>query len=247
MAGVLLHLAMGNPEKTDADHAAYNTSFKKAYTLGLLLPDMAKNGLIRDADEFGSFFEGCSGDDILTYDEYLAFQKNHHFNPSRQNPSQQDTTSPNLKDFMDAGYVDLQKAVWQGVLCHLMGDKAFYYESYCIDYERQRNDYAREGGAVDIWDAEKWRNSRTAKIYYEDYNLLNRCIEEQYGVLGRAGQILSTPLLDKIVSGFSVRFSDSSAEPVYMNWKNIRKCTDYFRRLKDDTITSEWSPDEVWK
>ena len=108
MAGVLLHLAMGNPEKTDPDHAAYSASFKKAYTLGLLLPDIAKSGFIRDEEDFDRVFEGCSRDNILTYEEYLAFRKNHHFNPSRQNPSQQDTTNPNLKDFMAAEYVDLQ-------------------------------------------------------------------------------------------------------------------------------------------
>ena len=136
MAGVLLHLAMGNPEKTDPDNAAYSASFKKAYTLGLLLPDIAKSGFIGSKEEFGRVFEGCSRDDILTYEEYLEFRKNHHFNPSRQNPSQQDTTNPNLKNFLDAGYVDLQTAVWQGVLCHLMGDKAFYFKSYCIDIER---------------------------------------------------------------------------------------------------------------
>ena len=42
MAGVLLHLAMGDPEKTDPMNTAYSASFKKAYTLGLLLPDIAK-------------------------------------------------------------------------------------------------------------------------------------------------------------------------------------------------------------
>ena len=93
MAGVLLHLAMGDPQKTDPDNTAYNTSFKKAYTLGLLLPDVAKRGFIR----------------------------------------------------------------------------------------------------------------------------LNRCIEDEYGVLARTRQILSASLLDKILSGFSVRFPESSAEPVYMN------------------------------
>ena len=206
MAGVLLHLAMGNPEKTDPENTNYNATFKKAYTLGLLLPDIAKSGFIRDEKDFGWVLEGCSRDDTLTYEEYLAFGKNHHFNPSRQDPSRQDTTNPNLKNYMDTGYVDLQKAVWQGVLCHLMGDKAFYYGSYCIDFERQQNDYTREVGAADAWDEEKWRNSKTAKVYYEDYNLLNRCIEEQYGVLGRARKILSAPLLDKIVSEFSVRF-----------------------------------------
>ena len=241
MAGVLLHLAMGNPEMTDPENTTYDSSFKKAYMLGLLLPDIAKSGFIRDAEDFDRVFEGCSKGDILNYEEYLVFQKNHHFNPSRQNPSQQDTTNPNLKEFMAAGYVDLQKAVWQGVLCHLMGDKAFYYKSYCIDFERQQDDYTREVGETDAWDDNKWRNSKTAKVYYEDYNLLNRCIEEQYGVLGRAGQILSDPLLARVLNAFSVQFSSSSAEPVYMNWKNIRKCTDYFRRHSSDAIISDWS------
>ena len=246
MAGVLLHLAMGNPEKTDPDNTNYNASFKKAYTLGLLLPDIAKSGFIRDEEDFDRVFEGCSRDDILTYEEYLEFRKNHHFNPSRQNPSQQDTTNPNLKNFLDAGYVDLQTAVWQGVLCHLMGDKAFYFKSYCIDIERQQNDYIIEVGEADAWDDEKWRNSKTAKVYYEDYNLLNRCIEEQYGVLSKAGQIFSEPLLAKILNGFSVQFSSRSAEPVYMNWGNIRKCTDYFRRQGSDVVRGDWSPEELW-
>lgn len=122
-----MHLAMGDPQKTDPDNTAYNTSFKKAYTLGLLLPDIAKRGFIR----------------------------------------------------------------------------------------------------------------------------LNRCIEDEYGVLARTRQILSASLLDKILSGFSVRFPESSAEPVYMNLENIRKCVGYFRRQKFDVITSGnsaggWRPEEVW-
>ena len=246
MAGVLLHLAMGDPQKTDPDNTAYNTSFKKAYTLGLLLPDIAKRGFIRDAEDFDRLFEGCAAVDILTYEEFRAFRKNHHFNPNRQNPLQQDTRNPNLKEFMNAGYVDLQKPVWQGALCHLMGDKAFYHESYCIDFERVWQDYTREVGAIEVWDEDKWSGSKTGKVYYDDYNRLNRCIEDEYGVLGRARQILSAPLLDKILSGFSVRFPESSAEPVYMNLENIRKCVGYFRRQRVDAVTSEWRPDEVW-
>ena len=112
-----MHLAMGDPQKTDPDNTAYNASFKKAYTLGLLLPDIAKRGFIR----------------------------------------------------------------------------------------------------------------------------LNRCIEDEYGVLARTRQILSAPLL----------FPESSAEPVYMNLENIRKCVGYFRRQKFDVITSGnsaggWRPEEVW-
>ena len=82
MAGVLLHLAMGDPQKTDPDNTAYNASFKKAYTLGLLLPDIAKRGFIRNAEDFDRLFEGCAAVDILTYEEFRAFRKNHHFNLS---------------------------------------------------------------------------------------------------------------------------------------------------------------------
>ena len=67
-----MHLAMGDPEKTDPMNTAYSASFKKAYTLGLLLPDIAKRDLIRDEKDFGRFFEGCSDDDIMTYEEYAA-------------------------------------------------------------------------------------------------------------------------------------------------------------------------------
>ena len=50
MAGVLLHLAMGDPEKMDPVNSAYSASYKKAYILGLLLPDIAKRGFI-DSEE----------------------------------------------------------------------------------------------------------------------------------------------------------------------------------------------------
>ena len=238
MAGVLVHLAMGDPEKTDPSHSAYSVSFKKAYTLGLLLPDLAKRGFFSEADDFGWLFEGCSPTDRLTYEEYLSFQKNNHFNPSRQNPARQDTRNPNLADFVKAGYVDLHKPVWQGVLCHLMGDKAFYHhKSCCVDFERLRKDYAREVGEIIQWEEKKWENSRTGKVYYNDYNLLNQCVEDQYGVLEKAEQIVSAPLLDKILTGFKVRFSDSSAEPVYMNWENIRNCIEHLRFI-NQTIFS---------
>ena len=230
MAGVLLHLAMGDPEKTDPENATYSASFKKAYTLGLLLPDIAKRGFIRNEEEFDRFFKGCSRDDILTYEEYLSFRKNNHFSPNGPKPSQQDTRNPDLEGFMDAGYVDLQKAVWQGVLCHLVGDQAFYNKYYCIDFERLWEDYTSEAGAIEVWDEDKWAGSRTGKVYYEDYNLLNRCIEEQYGVLDRASRILSAALLNEILSGFNVRFPNNDAEPVYMDLENIRKCVDYVRR-----------------
>lgn len=247
MVGVLLHLAMGDPEKMDPENPAYNASFRKAYTLGLLLPDIAKRGFIDNEEDFGRFFEGCARADILTYEEYQAFRKNNHFNPNRQNHSQQDTRNPNLTDFMNAEFVDLQKAVWQGVLCHLMGDKAFYYKSYCVSFERLWEDYTREVGAIGAWDENRWGNSETGKVYYNDYNLLNRCTEDQYGIMDRVRQILPAPLLNEILTDFNARFPENSSEPAYMSLLNIRKCIDYFRRPGADPITCGWSPMEVWE
>ena len=242
-----MHLAMGDPEKMSSENPAYNASFRRAYTLGLLLPDIAKRGFISNEEDFGRFFEGCSQADTLTYKEYQAFRKNNHFNPNRQNPSQQDTRNPNLTEFMKAEYVDLQKAVWQGVLCHLMGDKAFYHKSYCVNFEQLREDYTREVGAIEVWDENKWGNSETGKIYYNDYNLLNRCTEDQYGILDRVRQILPAPLFNEILTDFNVRFPEDSSEPVYMSLENISKCIDYFRKPGGDPITCGWSPVEVWE
>ena len=33
-----------------------------------------------------------------------------------------------LREFVNTKYVNLNKPIWKGVLCHLMGDKAFYYK-----------------------------------------------------------------------------------------------------------------------
>lgn len=229
-----MHLAMGDPEKMDPENPAYTASFKKAYTLGLLLPDIAKRGFIRDEEEFGRIFDGCFKADLLTYEEYLAFRKNNHFNPNRQNPAQQDTRNPNLADFLNAEFVDIHKAVWQGVLCHLMGDKVFYHKPYCVDFERLRADYVREAGAIETWDEDKWGSSETSKVYYNDYNLINQRIEDQYGVLERARDILTPALLSEILLDFRVRFPDVNAEPVYMNLENIRRCVAHIHSANRD-------------
>lgn len=230
MAGVLLHLAMGDPEKTDPENSAYTASFKKAYTLGLLLPDMAKRDFIRNDEDFIRLFQSCAAADLLTYEEYLLFRKNHHFNPSRQDPSRQDTRNPNLEDFLNTDYVDIRKPVWQGVFCHLMGDKLFYNQN-CVDFERLKADYAGEGGAPDKWDENMWGNSKTARAFYDEYNLLNRWVEEQYEVFSRAKKVLSELLLNDILDRFHVRFPDVGTEPVYMNVNNIKRCIAHCRSL----------------
>jgi len=115
------------------------------------------------------------------------------------------------------------------VLCHLKGDKVFYHEPYCVDFERLREDFLREVGEIDKWDEDRWASSRTSKVYYNDYNLINRRVEERYGVLERVRKILSAPLLGEILAGFGVRFPDDGAEPVYMNLENIRRCVELVR------------------
>ena len=231
MAGMLLHLAMGDPEKLDADHSEYSVSYHRAYALGLLLPDIAKQGLISGPDDFNRYFEGCSPADIPTWEEYLRFCRTHHFNPDPRNPAQQDTRDPKLDEFLRAGFVDLNKPVWQGVFCHLMGDKAFYYGAYCVDDARAMEDYRREVGEIEPWDPAKWRGSRTGRTYYEDYDVLNRCVEEEFGVLRRVSRYLSPALLEELLAAFHVAFSADRAEPLYMNLANIKKYLAFSRDL----------------
>ena len=231
MAGVLLHWAMGDPEKLDPENSEYSPSCKKAYALGLLLPDIAKQGLIGGEAEFNRFFEGCSASDIPTWGEYLRFCETHHFNPDPRDPSRQDTRNPDLAAFLRAGYTDLKKPVWQGAFCHLMGDKAFYYRSYCVDEARAMEDFRREVGAFEAWDAEKWRNSETGRLWYDDYNVLNTRVEAAYGVLERACRLLPASLLRELLAAFRVEFSSGRAEPKYMNLESIKRYIALSRQL----------------
>ena len=229
MAGVLLHWAMGDPEKLDPANPAYSASCKRAYALGLLLPDVAKLGLIGSPADFDRYFEGCG--EVLTYEAYLRFCGTHHFNPDPRNPSLQDTRNPNLSDFLHAGYTDLKNPVWQGVFCHLTGDKSFYFRSYCVDDTRAMEDYRQEVGELEPWDPARWRSSRTGRIYYEDYDVLNQRIEEEYGVLDKVSRLLSPGLLGELLAAFRVAFSADRAEPQYMNLENIKKVIAFSRDL----------------
>ena len=222
MAGVLLHLAMGDPRKLNHKSADYSPSFRKAYAIGLLLPDIAKQGFIDSAQKFNRVFDGCAPEEIPTYEEYLQFSKTHHFNPDLENPSQQDTRSPNLQAFLSAEFADLEKPVWQGAFCHLMGDRAFYYKSYCVDDARAMEDFAKEVGPLKSWDCAKWRNSKTGTVFYHDYDVLNQNVEDEYGVLEQVRHALSAPLLEELLRFFHVSFSSDRPEPVYMNLKYIK-------------------------
>lgn len=55
MAGALLHLAMEDLDKLDPNNSEYSYSYKKAYALGLLLPDIAKQGFIGNIEDFNRY------------------------------------------------------------------------------------------------------------------------------------------------------------------------------------------------
>ena len=73
MAGALLHLAMGDPRKWDPDSTEISASRRRAYALGLLLPDIAKQGFIRGPEDLSRYFQGCLAGDRPSYDVYLRF------------------------------------------------------------------------------------------------------------------------------------------------------------------------------
>ena len=237
MAGVLLHWAMGAEEKTDPENGEYSPSFQRAYLIGLLLPDLAKQGLIDSRETLARFFGGCRPEHVPTYEDYLSFCSTHHFNPDPRDPSQQDTRNPKLEAFLAAGYTDLRHPAWQGAFCHLMGDKAFYYGSFCVEDARAMADYRREVGELPGWDGQRWRASKTGRTYYQDYDVLNRRVEEEYGVLDRASRLLDPALLEELLTAFGVRFSDARPEPLYMNLENLKRYIACSRRLNRNLET----------
>ena len=214
MASALLHLAMGDLDKLDPDNIEYSSSYRKAYVLGILLPDIAKRKFIDNIEEFHRYFNGCLEDDILTYDEYIEFSEIHHFNPNRQ-----DTNNPNLRTFVETSYVDLRKPVWQGVLCHLMGDKAFYYKTYCADFQRAMQNYING----DKRNGKTWVNSETGRVWYEDYDILRKPVEEEYKITEKLEKIISIELTKELQEKFNIKYSVEKTETEYMNWNNIKK------------------------
>lgn len=207
MAGALIHLAMGNPQKIG--NPEHMTSKNRAYVIGLELPDIAKLDFIKTKEDFDRLFSDCDKDDICTYEEYVEYCKDPHFTGNKRW-----TDNPNLTKFFECSFVDIKKPLWQGVLCHLTGDKNFYYKDYCVNDSQIREDFKQEG----LRD-EKWRESQTAKrLYGQDgeYNLLNQSIEDEFNVL----RFLPPELREF----FGIGFSKSGRKPKYMNLDNIRKC-----------------------
>lgn len=207
MAGALIHLAMGNPQKME--NPEHMTSKNRAYVMGLLLPDIAKLDFIKTEEDYERFFLNCDIDDICTYEEYVKYSNDPHFTGNKRW-----TDKPNFAKFLGCSFIDLKKPIWQGALCHLTGDKNFYYKDYCVNDSQIREDFKQEG----LRD-EQWRESQTAQMLYGqdgDYNLLNQSIEDEFGVF----RFLSSELSKK----FGIGFSKSGRKPKYMNLDNIRKC-----------------------
>lgn len=207
MAGMLIHLAMGNRDKMgDPEHL---TSENRAYVIGLLLPDIAKLGLIKTKEDFDRFFSGCEEKDILSYEEYIEYCKDPHFTGDSKQ-----SRNPDLRAFVKLHLKDLKKPIWQGVFCHLVGDKAFYRNDSCINLSKIDDDFEKEGLSN-----KQWMESKTANYIYGkdgDYNLINQFIENEFHVL----KFLSPELIEKC----NVQFSDAEKEPKYMNINEIKKC-----------------------
>ncbi len=214
MAGALIHLAMGNPEKMG--NPEHLTSKNCAYVIGILLPDIAKSDFIKTKEDFDRLFLNCDKEDICTYEEYMEYCKEPHFTGNKRW-----TNNPNLTKFFECSFEDIKKPIWQGVLCHITGDKNFYYGDYCVNDSQIREDFKKEG-----LEDEQWRDSQTAQTLYGedgDYNLLNQSIEDEFDVL----RFLPPELREK----FGIGFSKSGKKPKYMNLENIRKCIYKTREL----------------
>lgn len=221
MAGALMHLAMGYPKKMGNPNNM--TSENYAYVIGLLLPDIAKLGLIKTKENFDKLFEKCDEKDILTYKEFMEYSKDPHFTGNIRY-----TANPNLRKYIESKYVNLRNPLWQGVFCHLIGDKMFYYQDYCINQSQIKEDFKSEK-----LNYEQFRNSKTANAIYGkdgDYDLLNRNIQEEFHVLEY--------LTPELIKNFQIRISESGQAPKYMNPANIRSCI-YRARLIARSVDDE--------
>lgn len=221
MAGALMYLAMGYPEKMGDPNNM--TSKNYAYIIGLLLPDIVKSGFIKTKEDFDKLFEKCDEKDILTYEQFIEYSKDPHFTDSIRY-----FDNPNLRRYIECKFVNLRNPLWQGVFCHLIGDKMFYDKDFCINQTKIKEDFKAEK-----LNYEQWRNSKTANAIYGkdgDYDLLNRNIQDQFHVLEYL-----TPELRK---NFQIRISESGQIPKYMNLAHIRSCI-YRARLIARSVDDE--------
>ena len=240
MAGALAHFAGSDPEVLDTSNNLYTSSYRKAYVIGLVLPDLAKDGIIKNEKDLEKFFEGCEESDIITQEEFELLKKTHHFNPMENHPELQDPANPNLEDLLSAPFVDITKPIWRGVFCHLCLDKGYYYKNYCTNKPKAMQDWVESGHALENWYVtDEWRKSDVAYDWYHGFDILNRWIEDNFHIVETVGEILSPELLDTILKGFHVTIPEHTEEtPKYMNVENIKKYIFYSRLLARHTDKS---------
>lgn len=237
MAGVLAHFAGSDPEVLDSSNNHYSNSYRKAYIIGLILPDLAKDDIIKNKSDLDRFFQGCDESDIISWEEFELLKKTHHFNPMLNHPELQDPANPNLQDFLSTPFVDIKKPIWRGVFCHLCLDKGYYYKNYCTNKQQAMQDWVNSGHAQEDWYiTDEWKKSEVAYDWYHGFDILNRWIEDNFHIVESIRNILSSELLNEIFEGFHVTIPESTEEvPKYMNVENIKKYIFYSRLLARHT------------
>ena len=196
MAGALQHIASGNPEKMGS----------LAYRKGLNAPDYFKRGLIKTEEDFNKYMEGCSPDEMLSYEDFIKVSVSTHFmdNPRHSN-------SPVLGRFFNSEYVDLSKPFWDAYATHLIGDKVYYMSDEYVNMTKFRND--RE------------RNALIATYaLHNDYNFINKMVDDEFGVMQMVSPEIQALGLIKLLEG----------TPVYQNPNTIIKWINLVRRLTKD-------------
>lgn len=217
MAGALIYLSMGHPSKMGEQDKEGNpvkmTSKNYAYVIGLLLPDLVKLGVIKSKEDFERFFSKCNPADIISYEVFLEYSKDPHFTGDKNN-----STNPDLMKFIKKEFngkeIDFKNPLWQGVFCHLFGDKMLHFEKNCINYSQIKTDFEEEGLPKN-----KWKESKTANTLYGedgDYSLINYRLQEQFKV--------ASYLPPELIERFPLHFSKSDKEPKYIDYDNLRLC-----------------------
>ncbi len=213
MEGVLIYLAIGHPNKMGDPNNM--TSENYAYILGILLPEIVKLGVIKTKEDFDKLFERCDEKDILTYEQFLEYSKDPQFtediNSTANLQSTKDincTINPNLRRFIKSKYVNLRNPLWQGVFCHLIGDKIFYLDDFNVE---KLND-------------EQLKNGNMANDISRGYNLLDKFIQKKFHILKYL-----TPELKKI---FKIDFSDLEEN------SELKESLEYFNAIRPDITRS---------
>ena len=147
MPGYVVHDATGRKDMMSS----------LSYRKGLNAPDYFKK--INTKEEFDKYFELCSKEEILSYEEFLELSKessNFHFGYS---------SDPDIRKFIDLSFVDISKPFWKGYLTHLIGDKEVYNgRNNCVYPEKFQKDGSPK------------------EILHQDWDKTNKVLQERYQI-----------------------------------------------------------------